>query len=182
MTIQSGYSPTTRPGGAFEAPDVVGLEPAATPEASLATPYLLPGEYDHDFSSATAPTAEEGRPPTRDLIVNTPVRQVMRYRIDKAGEIRLDYDCVSYYNLPSNYYLLTTGAFPDLPSARSEADRLHTVYDLAATAVAEECVRLGGGKYLVYVARPIVEEAQVNFLVRAYLRRFELAVEVLLVE
>ena len=180
--IQSSYRPTARPGGAFEVPDVVTLEPAAAPEASLATPYLLPGEYDHDFSSATAPVAAEGLPPTRDLVVDAPVRQVMRYRIDKAGEIRLDYDCVNYYNSSSSFYLLTTGAFPDLPAARTEADRLHAVYGLAATAVAEECVRPGGGAYLVYVARPVVEEAQVNFLVREYVRRFELVLEVLLVE
>ena len=179
--VQTAYSPTARVGAKGAAPTVIGLEPAARPELSLADPDLLPGEYNHDFN-ASSPPPEPLRRTRPGLVVEPVTRPIARYRIDKAGAVRTDRDCFGLYQLPDTYYLLTVGTFPDFGTARAEAERLNKVYGLAVTAVAQECIQLGGGKFLVYLAAPTTEEAQANFLVREYTRKYELPVEILVVD
>ncbi|OAV46089.1 hypothetical protein A3850_017655 [Lewinella sp. 4G2] len=177
---QSQWSPLAKPGSRFAAPDVAGLEPAANPDQSRAEPELLPGEYDHNFS------ADKPRPEyvedTPDYVVERKRKKAVRYRISKAGEERTDYDCIGLQHLPSTYYLLTTSVHPNFALARRAADDFHGVYGLAMTVLAEECFRLGGERYFVILDAPILEESQANFMVREYLRRYEIPVEVMVAE
>lgn len=180
--LQVSWSPTTTLGTEFEPPDIAGLEPAANPEQSLASSDLLPGEYDHFFSGKDRkPAAEYIDTRQEDVIAEAPPT-VTRHRINQAGESRTDYNCIGLNLLPNNYFLLVTGRYPDFASARSAAEHLNTLYRLAVTVAAEECLRLGGGTYYVYLDAPIVEESQANFLVRAYQRKYDLQVEVLISE
>ncbi|NJC26413.1 hypothetical protein [Neolewinella antarctica] len=180
--LQASWSPFAKLGSRFETPDVAGLEPAANPAQSRASPDLLPGEYDHNFDADNRPAGEVYLDADRDVPADNPPRTVLRYRVDQAGESRTDYECLSLAQLPSTYYLLTTGVYPDFTSARDAADNINALYSMAVTVAAEECLRTGGGKYFVYLDAPVVEESQANFLVRGYLRRYDLAVEVLVVE
>lgn len=180
--LQSSWSPTAKVGGRFETPDIAGLEPAANPGQSLASPDLLPGEYDHDFTADGPKPEVEYLDSKPEQVVEEKPREVARYRINQAGESRTEYQCTGLYQLPDTYYLLVTGIYADFPSAQTAANSINSLYQLAVTAAAEECLLLGGGKYYVYLDAPILEESQANFLVREYARRFELPVEVVVSE
>ena len=182
ILLQASWSPLARPGSRFAAPDLAGLEPAASPAESLADPNLLPGEYDHYFTADSLYRGPDYLETGRTIVAERVPENVARYYIAQDGSTYFETDCVALTLLPDTYYLLVAGRYPTFESALAAAEDLNGVYQLAVTVTNEECLTLGGGTYYVLLDGPLVEEAQADFLVGEYLRRLELGLEVLVVE
>jgi len=185
--LQSEWTPERRPGQAAAAPDLAPLETAKSPADSDASPWVRPGEYDHELSAKTASITEDKPPGVAEeaavIVPASPPANTIHYlKLDTAGVMERSYGCGPLAQANTTGYILLEGRYPEYGVGLERATYLNGAFGLPSALVLADCLKEGAPGYLLYLGPLLSSEAQANFKIRRLANDFGLEVEVLTVE
>ncbi len=175
---QASYEPYAREGRRYAAPDLGILESPASPVPPLE---IEEGEYQRSPDTVAAPDDPEIDRPAEALVTEGRVDDLnllRRYRIDTAGQVVIDYDCVPLFQRADPVFILLFGRYDSFETARQWALELNRLYGSAVTVALGDCVEPASDGYLLYLGAPTAEEGEANFLARSFIRESGLEVEI----